>query len=431
MIFMLKVIKNGLVITMDEKSGSKIEKLDIILKDDIIYDITSNYSGFCDEVIDASGKIVLPGLINAHTHLGMSIFRATNDDLTLQDWLTKKIWPIEDKMVDSDIYYAVLLSCMEMIMTGTTCCNDMYFGWKGTMRAIEETGFRISMSRCLIGDSDSDGIDKINDFRSLVNEYRDNDMVSFTVSPHAIYTCTFDYLKRCSYLAKEYGFPVHIHFCENEDEVIKIRRDYGISPVKVLDKLGFLDSKLILAHGTFIDNDDQKLLSMNDVSIVTNPISNLNLGCGIADITSYLKNGINVCLGTDGQGSGNNLNLFKHMAYVADLQKAMYKDPTVMSSYDVLKMATINGAKALGLGDRIGSIEVGKQADLVILDLNKVFTFPTPDLIPQIVHNVEASNIDTTIINGKVVYSHGNFCFDVDFNDLMDKVTRIYTRLKI
>lgn len=428
---MIKLIKNGIVITMDQKRQKKYEKLDIVIENDTITQITKNYQGKYDKLIDATNKIVMPGLINAHTHLGMSIFRATNDNLKLQEWLENKIWPVENNMTDEDIYYASMLSCIEMIKTGTTCANDMYFGYKGTMKAVEETGIRISMSRCLIGDTNKEGLEKIKEFKNLVSEYKNNPLVTFTVTPHSMYTCSKDYLKECLKLAQEYNIPIHMHFQENKNEVKQVTNTYKKSPVKALEELQFLTHHLILAHGTYITEEEQKILKNKNISIVTNPISNLNLGCGIADITSYKKHGINICLGTDGQGSGNNLNLFKHMSIVGDLQKALYQDPTIISSYEVLKMATINGAKALNLENQIGSIEEGKKADIIILNLNQITTFPSPELIPQIVHNIETNNIETTIINGEILYNKQKLNINIDTQKLKNSITKIYTRLKI
>lgn len=428
---MIKVIKNGTVITMDQKRTKKYEQLDIVIENNIIKEITPNYQGKYDQLIDASNKIVMPGLINAHTHLGMSIFRATNDNLTLQNWLENKIWPIENNMTEEDIYNATLLSCIEMITTGTTCANDMYFGCEGTMKAIKETGLRISMSRCLMGDTNKEGLERIKEFKDLVEKYKNYPLVTFTVTPHSMYTCTENYLKECLKLAKEYNIPIHMHFSENKDEVKTITKTYKTSPVKALEKLNYLNHKLILAHGTYITKEEQQFLKNKDISVVTNPISNLNLGCGIADITSYKKQGINICLGTDGQGSGNNLNLFKHMSLAGDLQKALYQDPTIIDSYEVLKMATINGAKALNLENQIGSIEQGKKADIIILNLNKITTFPSPELIPQIVHNIETNNIETTIIEGKILYHKQKLNININTQKLKENITKIYTRLKI
>lgn len=428
---MKTLIKNGLVITMDEKRNQKYELLDILIEDTKIKEVTKNYQGNYDKLIDAQNKVVMPGLINAHTHLGMSIFRATNDSLTLQEWLENKIWPIENNMTDEDIYHASLLSCLEMIKTGTTCANDMYFGWKGTMKALKQTKMRSVMSRCLIGDTNEEGLEKIKDFKELLNTHQNDDLITFSVTPHSMYTCTKQYLQECQKLTKETKLPIHIHFCENKEEVTNITNSYQTSPVKALEQLGYLNHKLILAHGTFISEEEQKILENKDVSIVTNPISNLNLGCGIADLTSYQKHKINICLGSDGQGSGNTLNLFRQMSLVADLQKAKYQDPTIINSYEVLKMATINGAKALNLENKTGSIEEDKQADIIILDLDKTQTFPTPELITQIVHNIETNNIITTIINGEVVMENNKLNLDIEESKLKEEINKIYTRLHI
>lgn len=426
---MIQVIKNGTVVTMDEKRQKKYEKLDIVIEDDTIKEITDSYTGLYDTLIDATGKIVLPGLINCHTHLGMSIFRATNDDYQLQDWLTKKIWPIEDHMTDEDIYYTTLLSCLEMIKTGTTTSNDMYFGVQGSLKAIEEAKVRSVFSRCLMGNMDSSSLDRIEEFKKLVLDNQEKELLTFTVTPHSMYTCNEEYLKECEKVASELHLPIHIHYSENEKEVEGIIHDYGMSPASALEKIGYLNHKLILAHGTFISEEDQQLLSKYDVSIATNPISNLNLGCGIADLVKYKKNGINICLGTDGQGSGNTLNMFYHMSVVDQLQKAKYKDPTVFNSYEVLKMATINGAKALGLEEKIGSIEKGKKADIIILDLHNIEIYPTVDLINQIVHNVESSNVDTTMVNGCVLMKNHQLNLPIDEEQLKKDINSIIYRL--
>jgi len=422
---MIKVIKNGTVITMD-KNKKQYENLDIVIKDDLIIEVSDNYNGFYDELIDASNKIVMPGLINCHTHLGMSIFRATNDNLTLNDWLNNKIWPIENNMNDEDVYYSTLLSCIEMIRTGTTTSNDMYFNSEGSIKAIIETKVRSLFSRCLM-DKDSNGDKRIEEFLELYNKYNNNKLIKFTVSPHSFYTCSKDYLKKCSDLAFDLNIPLHIHFSENIDEVNKINLDYNLDPVDVLEEVGFFKNKLILAHSTFINEQKLDKLKDKEISFIHNPISNLNLGCGIADIVKYKKY-VNIALGTDGVGSGNNMNLFYHMSVVDLLQKGIYKDPTVFSSFEVLKMATINGAKALGIENITGSIEVGKKADMIIVDLND---YPTPDLITNLVHNTESSNIDCTIINGEILMKNHKLCLDINEKEVLKKIDEINKRLNI
>lgn len=425
---MITLIKNGTVISMDLKRDKQFEIMDVVFSDNKIIYVGNDYQGEYDKVIDATGKIVMPGLINCHTHLGMSIFRATNDDLTLDSWLNNKIWPIEDKLTDDDLYYTTLLSMVEMIKTGSTCFNDMYFGYKGSIPAIKKCGVRGIYGRCLMGNMDKDSICRVDDFKKLYEEYKDDDKIRLSIAPHALYTCNLDYLKLCSDLAKEYNLPIHIHLSENMNEVKTVTNKFGMKPMEVLNKVGMLEKRIILGHGTFLSDSEINMIKDRDVSVCTNPVSNLNLGCGIADLVKYKKNGINVCLGTDGQGSGNSLNLFYTMSLVDYLQKGKYEDPTVMSSYDVLKMATINGAKALGIDD-IGSIEVGKKADIIILDISDISLYPAYDLIPFIVHNCFYDIVDTTIIDGKILMMDKELKIDVDLNILRSKIEDIRRRL--
>lgn len=424
---MIKVIKGGTVITMDEKRKEQYEKLDIVIKDDKIFKIVKDYDGEYDMLIDATNKVVLPGLINAHTHLGMSIFRATNDSLTLNEWLENKIWPIENNLTNDDVYYSTLLSCIEMIKTGTTTSNDMYFNCDGSIKALKQTKLRSLFSRCLM-DGTGQGQKMIDEFLKLYEENKDSDLIKFSVAVHSFYTSSEEYLKKCSDLALKLDLPLHIHFCENETEVNTIKDKYNMDPVDALEKVGMLRNKLILAHTTFISEDKLSKFLNKKVSFVHNPISNLNLGCGIANISKY-KNYVNVCLGTDGQGSGNNLNLFYHMSMVDLLQKGLYKDPVVSSSYEVLKMATINGAKALFMDDKIGSIEVGKNADIIIVDLNEIETYPTVDVINNIVHNTGYSNVDATIVNGEVLMLNHKLLVPFDEVELKKHINSIINRV--
>lgn len=422
---MIKVIKNGKVISMDSKR-EKIENIDIVIKDDEIIDLVKDYSGEYDELIDATNKIVLPGLINAHTHLGMSMFKATNDSLTLMEWLQDKIWPIEDNMTDDDTYYSVLMALIEMIKTGTTCSNDMYFNCDGSLKAIKETKVRSVFTKTF-ADINGDGEDRITEFMRIYNENKDNPLITFTIAPHAFYTCNEKYLKRCSELATELNLPVHMHYNENKGEIEGTIKEYGKTPLEVLKSTGLINNKLILAHATFITDDELNEFKDKDISFVHNPLSNLNLGCGIADIKKY-KDYVNISLGTDGVGSGNNLNMFYHMSLVDLLQKGKYEDPTVFNSYEVLKMVTINGAKALGLSDKIGSIEIGKKADIIMLDMNNILTEPNVDIINNLVHNT-FNNVDMTMINGEILLKDKKLCLNINEKELINKIYEIIDRL--
>lgn len=425
---MIRVIRNGQVISMDSKRDKQYEVMDIAIENDTIIYVGSHYDGSYDEEIDATDKVVMPGLINCHTHLGMSVFRTTNDDLTLDTWLNEKIWPIEDKMTDEDIYYTTMLSVLEMIKTGTTCFNDMYFGWKGSIPAIIESGIRGVYGRCLMGNMDRASMDRVSDFKEMYEKYKDNSLIRFSIAPHALYTCNREYLKLCNDMADEYKLPIHIHLSENKDEVKNVTNIFGMRPMEVMESVGMLDKKVILGHGTYISDSEIDMIKDKDVSICTNPLSNLNLGCGIADLVRYKKKGINICLGTDGQGSGNHMNLFYHMSLVDYLQKGKYEDPRVMNSYEVLKMATVNGAKALGIDD-IGSIEVGKKADIIILDIRDICMSPCADLIPFIVHNCFYDCVDTTIVNGNILMADKKFKIDIDTHIIKSKVEDIRRRL--
>lgn len=417
---MRKVIKNGIVITMNPNK-EKYEKVDIVIDDDKIINILNNYIGEYDVLIDATDKIVMPGLINAHTHLGMSYFKATNDNLSLQEWLSKKIWPIEDKMTDVDTYYSSALSLLEMIKTGTTCSNDMYFNCEGTLKALKKLKTRCMFTRCLLSINKNDN-GRMEEFVHLYNKYKNEKLIKFCVAPHALYTCDLEYLKKCSSLANELKLPIHIHYCENKSEIEDVKKAYKLSPLEVLKKSNLLDNKLILAHSTFIDDESLEEFKNKNVSFIHNPVSNLNLGCGIADIAKYSKY-VNIALGTDGVGSGNNLNMFYHMSLVDLLQKGKYENPKIFSSYDVLKMATINGAKALGMDDEIGSIEIGKKADIIMLDLNDIMTKPSDDTINIICHNA-FNSVSMTMVNGEILMLDKEILLDINENDLIMKAEK-------
>lgn len=398
------LIKNATLISMNEKR-EKIEKnIDIEIKDDKILTIGNNLKiDNIDKVIDATNKIVMPGLINTHAHIPMSIFRETVDGYSLQDWLTKKIWPMEDKLTNEDIYNASMLSFIEMIKTGTTTINDMYFMTEDIIKAAKETKIRLQTSRTLMGINDETGIIRIEELNSLLEKYQNKDkLISFNVAIHGLYTSNKEYVEKCIAFAEEKELPIHMHFCENEKEVEDIKKEYKSMPIEIL-KEEFQNQKVILAHCVKLSKEDIEKLKDLDISVSHCPVSNLKLGCGIANISEMLKQGVNVTLGTDGQGSGSNLDLFETMKFTALLQKGIKEDATELPAYEVLKMATINGAKALGLENEVGSIEEGKSADLIILELNNEVTNPINDLCSDIVYNAKGSNVATTIINGEIL----------------------------
>ena len=381
------LIKNANLISMDESREKYEENIDILINNDIIEKIGINILPETNvKVIDATGKIVMPGLINTHAHLPMSIFRETIDGFELQEWLKEKIWPIEDKLTSEDIYEATYLSCIEMIKTGCTTINDMYFMTDYIIKAALKTGIRLQT------------------LKRLINTYKNEDMISFNAGVHGLYTTKEEDLKEFIEFAKNNSMLVHMHFCENSQEVQDIKRDYNVnSPMDVIEQY-FVEVPVILAHAVKLtDEEINRLSKLKNISVSHCPVSNLKLGCGVAKIQNMIDNGINVSLGTDGQGSGSNLDMFETMKFTAMLQKGVNEHPKNLPAYEVIKMATINGANALGLDEEIGSIKENKKADLIILDINTEVMQPVNDIFSDIVYNAKGTNVETTIVNGKIL----------------------------
>lgn len=397
------LLKNCNLISMEEKREKYEENIDILIENDIIKQIGKNINENVEKIIDATGKIAMPGLINTHSHIPMSIFKENLDGYSLQEWLTKKIWPAEAKLKNEDIYNASLMSFKEMIWTGTTTIVDMYFMQENIIKAALETGIRLEVTRTLM-DSDGTGEKKLEELEELIKKYMNKySNITINVGAHALYTCSEKYLEKAIELAQKYNLNFQMHFCENSEEVIGIKKDYNVeNPSEVLEKyLG--KTNAILAHCVkFTDEDIEKIRKLN-VSVAHCPVSNLKLGCGIARINDMKNAGINITLGTDGQGSGSNLDLFEVMKYTALLQKGKNEDPKQMPAYDVLKMATINGAKALRKEKEIGSINQGKKADIILINVDTPVIKPINNIFASIVYNVKGSDVDTSIVNGKIL----------------------------
>ena len=410
------LIKNGNVIIF-ENDDVKVKKVDIKIKDNIIDEIADTIEPENNEkVIDAKNKVVMPGLINTHAHIAMSIFRGTFEGVNLYTWLNEKIWPREALLTEDDVYKASLLSILEMVSTGTTCINDHYFMSKSIRKALEESKMRAMITRVLM---DNDGEDasnnRIAEFEELY-ESRDksNELIMYSVSPHGLYTCSDKVLEKSRDLAIKYNLPIHIHFLESISEIEDIKNLHGDRAVNVLKKY-FSGIHTILAHGVKLDDYDIEVLKTMDCGISHNPLSNLRLGCKIADVTKYVQNGINVAIGTDGQGSGNNLDMFEAMKMAALLQGGIHENEDKIESKDAIKMATINGAKMLGIDKKVGSIEKGKLADIIIVDitpsLDNIKMLPNNNIISNLVYNTAGSNVITTIVNGEILMENRKMKF--------------------
>lgn len=417
------LIKNAYIVSM----AGPISKADLLIEDDRILEI-GIIDKDADEIIDATGKVIMPGLINAHTHIAMSLFRGYSDDLELMEWL-KSVWKVEDKMSPEDVYYASLLSEIEMIKSGTTTFNDHYFFEDETAKATIKSGMRGMLSRVIISEG-SEANKRSEEAEKLYNDYNNagEGRIKIIVGLHAPYTCPPETIDGGIKLAKKYNIPIHIHYLETKDEIVQIKENYNKTVTEYLKDLGLFDSHSILAHGVHISDDDIKVLKNIKGGIVHNPISNQKLGSGIANTRKLIDNGISVALGTDGQGSTNTLDMFEEIKSAAYLQKVSYEKASAISAEEVLKMATVDGAKVLGLEEDIGTLEVGKKADIIIIDLNKPHLCPVHDLYSTLAYSVNGADVETVIIDGKIVMKDRKIQ-TLDENEVMEKCNEIVQKL--
>ncbi|MEM3700886.1 MAG: amidohydrolase [Candidatus Bathyarchaeia archaeon] len=353
-----------------------------------------------EKQIDAKGKVAMPGLINCHTHAPMALFRGIAEDKPLNVWLREAIWPLEAKLKAEDVYVGALLGCLEMIKSGTTCFADMYFHEEMVAKAVEQSGTRAALAQGIIEAGNKEwGRKMFNesvDFAKKFNGYADG-RITALLGPHAAYSCSKELLKEISEKASELGLGVHMHLAESKEIL------HGVSEVKFLDEIGLFKNRVLAAHCINLSENDMHVLSEHHVYVAHVPVANMKLGLGAAKIKDLMSLGVNVCLGTDGPASNNTLDMFETMKFAALLQKLTYANPTVLSAYEVLKMATINGAKALGLADKIGSLEIGRRADIILIDFSKPHLKPVHDVFASLVYSARGSDVDTVIVDGKII----------------------------
>lgn len=398
------LIKDVTLVPMDG-NRDVIENTNIYIQGDRIVhigDIDENRK--VDRVIDGKGKVAMPGLVNAHTHLAMSLLRNYADDLPLQEWLTEKIWPIESKLTSEDVYWGSLLSMVEMIQSGTTTFCDMYFFMEEVGRGMEEAGMRGVLTRGIIEEKGLEK-EKIEYTRKLHEDWngRANGRIKVMVAPHAPYTCSPSYLKELLDLAVELNSEIHIHLSETKKEVEDSFKEHGKSPIKHVYDLGLFKQPTVAAHCVHVDDEDMNILKGNKVTVVYNPSSNLKLASGFTPVDKMLKKGINVALGTDGPSSNNNLNMFEEIHLASIVNKAVNMEATSVTAKDALKMATINGARGLNWDNEIGSIQVNKKADIILIDMDKPHLYPLHNVISALAYSAQGSDVDTVIIDGNIV----------------------------
>ncbi|MFN3698711.1 MAG: amidohydrolase [Dictyoglomus sp.] len=385
-----------------------LKNKNILIQNDLILKI-SDAKDFdeVDYIINGKNKLAMPGLVNTHTHLAMTLFRGYADDLPLKEWLEEKIWPKEAKLTSEDVYWGSLLGICEMIKSGTVAFADMYFYMDEVARAVSESGIRASLSVGMIGIA-GDEEEIINRGVIFARNWhnKENGRIKVMLAPHAPYTCPPFFLEKVINKAVELGVGIHTHLSETILEVENIKNLYGLTPVRLMDRVGLFNVPVLAAHCVFVDDEEIEILSSKGVGVAHNPQSNLKLASGIAPIKKMSEKKVKVGLGTDGPASNNNLDLWEEIRLVATLHKGVEKDPVCIPAIEALKMATRNGMEILGW-DNSGVIKEGYKADIILLDLNKPHFYPRHNLISHLVYSASSSDVDTVIVDGKVLMEKG------------------------
>ncbi|MFZ2498538.1 amidohydrolase family protein [Methanosarcina sp.] len=397
------IIKNAYILTMDPNVGD-LKNGTVVIEDGKITEIGKNTKESADTVIDAEGSVVMPGLVNTHTHAAMTLFRGYADDLQLAEWLQQHIWPAEAQLTAEDVYKGSLLACLEMIRSGTTSFADMYFFMDETAKAVEASGLRASLSHGLIELWDDEkGETDLREGRRFVRAWQGaaDGRIKTMYGPHAPNTCSEEFLAKVREEASRDGAGIHIHLLETEAELLAMKERYGKCSVHMLEDIGFFGPDVLAAHCVWLSDGDIEILRKRGVNVSHNPVSNMKLASGISPVHKMLDKGVNVSLGTDGCASNNNLDLFEEMKTAALLHKVNTFSPTALPARQVLEMGTVNGAQALDT--ETGMLKAGKKADLIIVDMKKPHLTPCFDVPSHLVYSARGSDVRTTIVNGKVL----------------------------
>ena len=428
------LISNGIVLTMDA-AGTRIDGGAVAITGERIAAIgpAADFTAWSvGRRIDAGGGIVMPGLVNAHTHAAMTCFRGLADDLPLMTWLDDHIFPAEAQLDEETVYRGALLACAEMIRSGTTCFCDMYLYEDAVARAASAAGMRAVVGEVLYDFPSpnygpiENGFDYV---ERMIATWRSDPLITVALEPHSPYLCAAGLLEKAAALARENGLPLVTHLSETRAEVDRIGASYGCTPVAWLAELGVLGPDLLACHCVVLTPEDIALLKANDVKVAHNPESNMKLASGIAPVPELLKAGVCVAIGTDGCASNNDLDLFLEMDSAAKLHKVGTLDPTVLDAATVLQMATRAGAQALGLGHVTGSLEVGKAADLIVVDTARPHLTPMYNPVSHLVYAVRGSDVATVVINGRPVMENGHL-LSLDERRVMADVNRIAARFR-
>jgi len=431
------LVYNGTVLTLDS-TFSILNDGCVGIRDGRIVQVASRQGDEplpdTKETVDAEGGIVLPGLVNAHTHLPMSLFRGLADDLPLSMWLNEHIFPAEATHITPEsVALGTLLSCGELLLAGTTTCCDGYFFEDSVAEAARTTGLRALLGQGVIdfpAPGVSDPNDNVRHAAAFADKWQNVDpLLKPSIFAHSPYTCSAKTLKAAKAAASDRGLLFQIHVAETRLEFRSIRSETDETPVAYLNRLGLLDPDTLLVHAVWLDEGDLAIISGQGATMAHCPESNMKLASGVASVPRWIDQGLTVGIGTDGCASNNDLDLFKEMDMAAKLHKAHSGDPTVMDAATVLKMATIEGARAIGLDRDIGSIEIGKQADLIIMDVSRPHLFPLYNPISHIVYSASGSDVRHVMVSGQFLVRDRRLT-TIDIDDIMERVNGLATEIR-
>ncbi|MFO7749157.1 MAG: amidohydrolase [Desulfobacteraceae bacterium] len=429
------LVTNGTVLTLNEK----MERIDdgAVLVDNKKIVRTGKKEEFAEidaeKVIDARGGIIMPGLVNTHTHAAMTLFRGLADDLPLMEWLNHHIFPAESRLTEEKVYAGTMLACAEMILSGTTCFCDMYLFENEVARAASNSGMRVVAGEVLYDFPSPNYGDLDNGFayaEEMMEKWRDDPLVTIAVEPHSPYICAPDLLKRAAALARKNDAPMVIHVAETRDEKNQIMEKYGKTPAAFLESLGVLGPDLVACHSIHLSEKDMALYKKYGVKVAHCPESNMKLASGVAPVPKMIEKGICVGLGTDGCASNNDLDLFLEMGTAARLHKVFSGNPEAVSAETAVRMATINGARTLGMEAATGSLEPGKEADIIVVDTSSPHLVPMYNPYSHLVYAASGSDVAATIIAGRVVMENKKI-FTIDVKKVMDDVKIIARQIRI
>ena len=427
------IIHGGTVVTMDGErrvlEGGAVtirgERIESILE-------ASDALPAASETLDATGHLVIPGLINAHGHAAMTLLRGIADDLALLEWLENYIFPAEAKNVSPEfVYWGSLLGCVEMARGGTTTYADMYYFEEEVARATETVGIRGVLGQSVIGFPAPDyetPEEALVGAEAFIEKYKNHPLIIPSIAPHALYTTPLDIVEKAHAIARKHGVPFQIHAVEPPQENDQMMERIGKRTIPALDDAGILTPGVILHHAIWLSDEDIARIAASGAATSHNPESNMKTASGLARVPELLAAGIAVGLGTDGPASNNNLDMFEEMDTAAKLHKLVLEDPTAMPATSVFQMATIGGAEALGIDDRVGSLEAGKLADIVLIDVRSPELTPLYDVYSHLVYAIKSGNVVTVVVGGKTVVRNGDVV-GVDEDELMAKVNEFKTQI--